>query len=142
MTDSMSRFSVGGGRAHSEADLLTAIQALYTTRPAAPVLKPGVRLHGFWRVAPWEQERALVEFGFPGPRFLRFSEHDWRILLASAVPMGAGDFAFEIREAAAAEVFQRTVELGYLVPDDPTQCDLHEPLDPLAKPESLPAPSG
>lgn len=121
------------GQAHSEPHLLTAVQSLYTTWPAAPVLKPGVRLHGFWRVAPWEQERALVEFGFPGPRFLRFSEHDWRILLASAVPMGAGDFAFEIRELAAAEVFQRTVELGYLVPDDPMKCALPEPTDPVPR---------
>jgi hypothetical protein len=120
-----------GGRAHSEADLLTSIQSLYTTWPAAPVLNPGVRLHGFWRVAPWEQERALVEFGFPGPRFIRFSEHDWQILLASAVPMGAGDFAFEIRDADAVEVFQRTVELGYLVPDDLARCALPEPTYPV-----------
>jgi hypothetical protein len=126
-----------GGGDHSEADLLTAIQALYTTWPAAPVPRPGVRLHGFWRVAPWEQERALVEFGFPGPRVLRFSESEWRTLAAAAIPLGAGDFAFEIRDAVAAEVFQRAVEFGYLVPDDPMQCDLPEPLDPLPQRELL-----
>jgi hypothetical protein len=120
-----------GNQDHSEADLLTAIQALYTTWPAVPVLKPGVRLHGFWRVAPWQQERALIEFGFPGPRFLRFSEHDWRMVAASAVPAGAGDFAFEVRDTEAVEVFQRAVELGYLVPDDPHRCTLPEPSDPL-----------
>lgn len=123
---------------HSEADLLTAIQALYTTWPAAPTLRPRVRLHGFWRVVPWEEERALVEFGFPGPRFLRFSESDWRIVAAAGIPLGAGDFAFEIRDAIAATVFQRAVEFGYLVPEDPMQCDLPEALDPLPQREPLP----
>lgn len=118
-------------RDYSEPDILFAIQALYTTWPAAPELKPGVRLHGFWRVAPWDQERALVEFGFPGPRTLRFSETEWRTLVASAVPVGAGDFAFEVKDAIAVEVFQRAVELGYLVPDDPMQCTLPETLDPV-----------
>jgi len=122
---------------HSEAHLLTAIQSLYTTWPAAPVLKPGVRLHGFWRVALWDQERALVEFGFPGPRVLRFSNSEWRILTAAAIPLGAGDFAFAIRDSGAVDVFQRAVELGYLVPDDPTQSDLPAPLDLLPQRQPL-----
>lgn len=105
---------------YSEPHLYTAIQSLYTTLPTAPVLKPGLRLHGFWRVAPWEQERALVEFGFPGPRLLRFSEDDWQKVVAGAVPTSVGDFAFEVKDTGAVEVFQRAVELGYLVPDDPS----------------------
>ena len=124
------------GDGHSEADLLTAIQALYTTWPASPVLRPSVRLHGFWRVSPWEQERAIVEFGFPGPRVLRFTKTDWRIVAAAAIPLALGDSAFEIRDADAADVFQRAVDLGYLVPDDPMQCDLPKSYDRLFKQET------
>jgi glycosyltransferase involved in cell wall biosynthesis len=109
---------------YSEVDLLTTIQALYTTWPCAPRLKPGIRLHGFWRVTPWQQERALVEFGFPGPRILRFTESDWRIVVAGTIRHKAGNFSFEITNTSAVKVFQHAVDLGYLVPDDPVQCDL------------------
>jgi hypothetical protein len=113
-----------GSQSHSEADLLAAIQALYTTWSVAPTLKTGLRLHGFWRVGLWEQERALVEFGFPGPRFLRFSEIEWRTVTASVILLGSGDIAFELRDGLAVKVFQCAIELGYLVPDDPMCCYL------------------
>lgn len=112
---------------YSEIDLLHAIQALYTTWPCAPQLNIGIRLHGFWRVRPWQQERAIVEFGFPGPRILRFSESDWQIVIAATVLLETGDFVFEIKDNAAVIVFQRAVDLGYLVPNNPVQCDLPAP---------------
>jgi len=116
---------------YSEASFLTAIQSLYTTWPTAPVLRPGVQLHGFWRVGLWEDERALVEFGFPGPRLLRFSISEWDVVTAAAKSLAPGDFAFEIRDSRAVEVFQLAIDLGYLVPDDPMECNLPAPNDTL-----------
>jgi len=116
---------------YSDAHFLQAIQGLYTTWPRPPRLRLGVRLHGFWRVGLWNDERALVEFGFPGPRVLRFTAVDWQVVRAAATPFGQGDLAFVINNARVAEVLQPAVELGYLVPHDPTTCDLPEPNDTL-----------
>jgi len=118
-----------GDQPFSEASFFAAIQGLYTTWPGTPKLLPGVRLHSFWRAALWNQERALVEFGYPGPRVLRFTEAEWQVVSSSAIPQATGDLVFDISDGVAVEVFQRTIELGYLVPDDPMQCDLPEPLD-------------
>lgn len=116
---------------YSEAHFLTAIQSLYTTWPTPPILRPGVRLHGFWRVSLWEKEQAIVEFSFPGPRVLRFSKTDWRIVAIAAIPLAYGDFGFEIHDANTAGVFQRAIDLGYLVPDNPMQCELPKNYDCL-----------
>jgi hypothetical protein len=116
---------------YSEAHLLQAIQGLYTTWPHPPRLRPGVHLHGFWRVGLWRDERALVEFGFPGPRVFRFTATDWKVVQAAARPFGKGDYAFDISNTAAAEALQPAVDLGYLVPHDPMICDLPEPNDTL-----------
>lgn len=115
---------------YSEAKLLTAIQGLYTTWPTPPRVRPGICLHGFWRIGLWHDERALVEFGFPGPRLLRFSNSEWSVVSGAAKPLSQGDYAFEIRDFSAAEVFQRTIELGYLVPDDPMKCDFSNSQQP------------
>jgi glycosyltransferase involved in cell wall biosynthesis len=116
---------------YSEARLLTAIQGLYTTWPRPPRISTRGWLHGFWRVGLWEDERALVEFGFPGPRLLRFSISEWDVVTAAAKSLAPGDFAFEIRDSRAVEVFQRAIDLGYLVPDDPMECNLPAPNDTL-----------
>lgn len=107
---------------YSEAHLLRAIQGLYTTWPEPPKLKTGIRLHGFWRVALWGDERALVELGFPGPRLLRFSIADWLVVLSSASFSQGGEVTFKVEDYRSAVVFQRAIDLGYLVPDDPMVC--------------------
>ena len=117
---------------YSEAHFLQAIQGLYTTWPRPPRLRLGVLLHGFWRVGLWNDERALVEFGFPGPRLLRFTSADWQLVREAAKPFGQGDFAFVINNARVVAVLQQAVELGYLVPHDPTTCDLPEPNESLS----------
>jgi glycosyltransferase involved in cell wall biosynthesis len=112
---------------YSEARFLAAIQGLYTTWPSPPQLRSGVCLHGFWRVGLWAEERALVEFGFPGPRLLRFSDAEWKTVLAAARFPTRGEVFFEINVSGAVGVFQRAIDLGYLVPDDPTRCHLPRP---------------
>jgi hypothetical protein len=116
---------------YSEARFLAAIQGLYTTWPTPPRLHPGARLHGFWRVALWDHERALVEFGFPGPRMLRFPETEWRLIRGSAREWDRSEIAFDVRNSREADVLQKAVDFGILVPDDPQRCDLPKPNDTL-----------
>jgi glycosyltransferase involved in cell wall biosynthesis len=112
---------------YSEARFLAAIQGLYTTWPSPPQLRSGVYLHGFWRVSLWNEEHALVEFGFPGPRLLRFSDAEWKVVLAAARFPTRNEVFFEVKEGGAVGVFQRAIDLGYLVPDDPMSCHLPAP---------------
>lgn len=109
---------------YSEARFLTAIQGLYTTYPEPPGLRPGVRLHGFWRVALWPGERALVEFGFPGPRMLRFNEADWSHVVAAAKVLADGEIEFVLKDEESCRILQRGIDLGYLVPHDLKACRL------------------
>lgn len=109
---------------YSEARFLTAIQGFYTTWPTSPQLQIGIRLHGFWRVGVWDDERALVEFGFPGPRLLRFSKEEWQSVRSSARPIGFGEIDFVILDEVTASILQRAVDLGYLVPHEPESCNL------------------
>lgn len=109
---------------YSEARFLTAIQGLYTTYPDPPELRPGARLHGFWRVALWEDERALVEFGFPGPRILRFNEADWSDIVAVANPLSMDEIEFVPKDEGTCRILQKAVDLGYLVPHELSACRL------------------
>lgn len=118
-------------QAYSEARFLTAIQGLYTTWPRPPGLLQGARLHGFWRVSLWEEERAIVELGFPGPRLLRFSGTEWASVRSAARSIGAGELEFEIRDAGTAVILQRAIDLGYLVPNQLNCCILPPPNDTL-----------
>ena len=102
----------------SEARFLTAIQGLYTTYPNTPKLRPGYRLHGFWRVRLWEEEKALVEFGFPGPRILRFEKDDWGLVKAASSKLAKDETSFHPRDEKTCAALQLAVDMGYLVPDD------------------------
>ncbi len=107
----------GGDPTVSLPHLLQAIQSMYTTWPTPPTVRRGMLLRGFWRVSLWPDERALVEFGFPGPRLLRFVEADWVAVLACATALARGEFEFRPTSDAASRALQRAVDLGYLVPD-------------------------
>jgi glycosyltransferase involved in cell wall biosynthesis len=111
----------GTGYAHkqySEARLRLAIQGLYTTYPEPPAIRPGMKLHGFWRIALWDSEMAIVEFGFPGPRLLHFSKRNWRVLKKSVRTINPGEVEFTIQSKESAAVLQDAVSLGYLVPNN------------------------
>ena len=66
----------------------------------------------------WAEERAIVEFGFPGPRLLRFNHEDWEAINSSASIGPHGDLEFRPVSTMSTEVLQRAVDLGYLVPDN------------------------
>lgn len=107
----------GGDPNVSLPHLIQAIQSLYTTWPTPPSVREGCLLRGFWRVALWMEERALVEFGFPGPRVLRFEEAGWMAVLESRSASTCGDLVFRPASDASERALQRAVDLGYLVPD-------------------------
>jgi glycosyltransferase involved in cell wall biosynthesis len=103
---------------YSESKFLKAVQSLYTTTPETPQLKSGDLLHGFWRVKLWDDENALVEFGFPGPRLLRFDERNWAFLKKSAIKKRNDEYEFMVRDKHSVTILQHAVDLGYLVPNN------------------------
>lgn len=108
---------LGGDPSVSLPHLFQAIQSIYTTWPLPPLVRRGAMLRGFWRVALWPKERALVEFGFPGPRLLRLQDSEWEAVVPCATKVSGSDIAFRVRSEGAVRVLQRAVDLGYLVPD-------------------------
>jgi hypothetical protein len=108
----------GSGIKNDRHKLIQAIQGIYTTAHEAPKVAAGARLRGFFRVALWNDERAIVEFGFPGPRFKRYESGNWRELTASLIQDETDDLVFCPRNGDQIRLSQELVELGYLVPDE------------------------
>jgi glycosyltransferase involved in cell wall biosynthesis len=94
-----------------------SIQSLYTTLPTTPRVTTNAMFRGFWRVALLEQENAIVEFGYPGPRYLRLPPRDWNAIRESARFLGNGELEFFCMRPRAVKPLQQLVDLGYLVPD-------------------------
>ncbi|WP_366186483.1 glycosyltransferase [Flavobacterium ovatum] len=100
----------------SEPHFFTAIQGLYTTYSSPQEIVKGNGYRGFWRIKLWEEEKAIVEFGFPGPRIKRYNETNWMYLRKSVNTMD--DPIFYPNNQKNIELVQELVQLGYLVPDD------------------------
>jgi hypothetical protein len=96
--------------------LLSTIQGFYTTTDKPPCIKAGDHLRGFFRLALWQEEKALVELGFPGPRCKRYRNEDWRDLTAGANTDG-NDMVFCPHNQNSVRLAQELVDLGYLVLD-------------------------
>jgi hypothetical protein len=103
---------------YSDPHFLRAIQGFHTTFSRAPRIDRSSVTRGFWRVALWREERALVEFGFPGPRIKRFSEREWKLLANATLSNPLYEPAFQSVSNESVELLQELVELGYLVPDE------------------------
>jgi hypothetical protein len=101
----------------SEPHFLTAIQSLYTSYPETPKVIKNSCYRGFWRLAIWDTEMALVEFGYPGPRVKRFNEKDWEELSKSIVFKKMGEVEFYPKNKYQIDLIHNLVQLGYLVPD-------------------------
>jgi hypothetical protein len=98
--------------------LLQAIHGFYTTLAGSPRVRPVDSLRGFFRIALWKEQKALVEFGFPGPRMRSYNEQEWNALTSCAKTHGASD-DLVIRPETTDEIrlAQELVDLGFLVPD-------------------------
>lgn len=102
---------------YSPPRFLSAIQGLYTTHPAPPRAQIGVPYVGFWRISLWPQERAVVEWGFPGPRVKRFSNMEWGHLYSDHLPLDSGEIIIRPTHAMTVAICDELITLGYLVPD-------------------------
>jgi hypothetical protein len=100
-----------------ELQLLQAIQGFYTSVDKAPIVEAGSRMRGFFRVSLWREERAIVEFGFPGPRMKRYGEADWASLVSCVTAGNRSDITMAPRTKAQIALAQDLVDLGYVVPD-------------------------
>jgi len=96
---------------------LSAIQGFYTTVDKPVAVEPGSVLRGFWRLALWKEEKALVEMGFPGPRLKRYSRDDWVSLTACIRVLP--DQEIEVCPVTSQQLglARELIDLGYLVPD-------------------------
>ncbi len=93
------------------------IYGLYSAANMPPQVIPQTAWRGFFRVAPWKEERALVEFGFPGPRLKRYPSKAWDTLMACARDAGENDHVFLPESSRQVQLVQELVNYGYLVPD-------------------------
>jgi hypothetical protein len=98
--------------------LLTVVQAVHSARPAPPRVERRIKLRGFWRLAFWPKEQALVEFGFPGPRIKRYPKHLWEELKKSCLCEKPGEYVILPDNKLQIEIAQELVDLGYLVSDE------------------------
>lgn len=107
----------GNRKWFSDVHFQKAIQSFYTTLPTSPIVKTNQHYRGFWRISLMHQERALVEFGFPGPRIKRFNATDWSLLIASLRIAEHNEIVFIPNRNNQTSVIQELVELGFLIPD-------------------------
>ena len=103
---------------YSEPHFLTAIQSLYTTFSKAPKIGINQLCRGFWRIAIWNEERSIVEFGFPGPRIKKYNENDWSVISNMVYVEKNIEVVFYPTNQKAVEIIQDLIDLGYLVPDE------------------------
>ncbi len=101
----------------SDIHFMKAIQGFYTTLPETPTAQLGNCYRGFWRVSLWHDERALVEFGFPGPRVKRFNQKQWNCITSIVKPGNCNEIIFVPKNSESLLIIQDLMELGYLVPD-------------------------
>ena len=106
------------GSWYSEPHFLKAIQSIYTTYPDVPKAEINMNYRGFWRVSIFEQENAVVEFGFPGPRILRFNENEFCLLKSCTNYHSQNDVIFQPQKKEQLELIQKLIDLGYVVPDE------------------------
>ena len=103
---------------YSYLRLFRGIQSIYTTNPTPPRVYEGMLLRGFWRVGVWEEQRSIVEFGYPGPRFKRYDPESWELVRGSIVAESNKEPCFACNSPSSQQILQELVDLGYLVPDE------------------------
>ncbi len=93
------------------------IYGLYSEASRPPKVNVQTIWRGFFRVAPWPAEQALVEFGFPGPRLKRYPDQAWATLMTCASDVGGNDYIFQPKSSQQIRLVQKLANYGYLVPD-------------------------
>jgi glycosyltransferase involved in cell wall biosynthesis len=100
------------------AYLSAAILGMYTTMATPPRVKQHGQYRGFFPLEIHNEDRTLVEFGFPGPRVKRYPEKEWALLLSCLLrEEGSSEITFMAHGEDTFPVLQELVHFGYLVPD-------------------------
>jgi len=97
---------------------LPIVQGIYSAKTTPPIVERDTKWRGFFRIAMWEKERALVEFGFPGPRIKHYPEKLWNSLKRCCRLTESGDYIITPLDRLGISLVQELVDLGYLVSDD------------------------
>ena len=107
-----------GGPTDQTRQLLQATQGFYTTVDKAPIVEASSRLRGFFRTGLWREERAIVEFGFPGPRMKHYDPRTWGSLVSCVTTEKRMGMTLRPKNKTQIALAQELVDLGYLVPDE------------------------
>lgn len=95
------------------------VQGIYSAMSMPPKVDKNSKWRGFFKISLWDKERALVEFGFPGPRIHRYSNKQWNTLVRCIHYSKLDDEYVAIpRNKEEILIIQELVNLGYLVSDD------------------------
>ena len=108
-------YMYGSGPLHSGFQLL---QGVYSAIEAPPRVERGSVWRGFFRIGFYENEKALVEFGFPGPRMRRYKKRDWDSLISCSHPAETHEWKIIPKNKEQANIVQELVDCGYIVPDE------------------------
>lgn len=110
-----------GARVYGEGPcdyMFPIVQGIYSALNMPPKVEKYTKWRGFFRLSIWEKETSLVEWGFPGPRVMRYSGKIWGFLRKCIYLTGAGDYIITPTNKNQIFQVQQLVDLGYLVSDE------------------------
>ena len=94
------------------------VQGIYSARSVLPKVEKNSKWRGFFRIALWDKEQALIELGFPGPRIRRYPKRLWDSLVKCAHYLKPDEYVIIPKDKDQLTIVQELVDLGYLVPED------------------------
>ncbi len=93
-------------------------QGIYSAMNAPPKVEKNSIWRGFFRIAFWDKEKALMEFGYPGPRIRRYPKKLWNSLVKCARYLKPDEYLIIPQDKEQIAIVQELVDLGYLVSDE------------------------
>ena len=102
----------GDGPAHYA---FPVVQGIYSAMSTPPKVEKNSICRGFFRIALWDKERAVVEFGYPGPRIRRYPKRLWNPLFRCSRCLKNDEYVIVPKSKEQAVMVQELVDLGYLV---------------------------
>ncbi len=94
------------------------IQGIYSALEIPPLVSINSRWRGFFRISVWDKEKALLEWGFPGPRVMRYSDKIWDSMKKCIHFTKQNDFVMIPNNKIQIFQLQELVNSGYLISDD------------------------
>ena len=108
-------YMYGSGPTHPA---FKSLQGVFSAIEDTPVVQKGSSWRGFFRIGFYKEEKAIIEFGFPGPRMHHYKEKSWNILIACIHQDSQNEWVLIPQTKEQIRMVQELVEYGYLIPDD------------------------